>query len=65
VLELLNPDTVLRDLGVDEAGHDIILLCFEKERAHCHRELVAERFHETRGITVPELGTDATTLLTF
>jgi uncharacterized protein (DUF488 family) len=65
VLELLNPDTVLRDLGVDEAGHDIILLCFEKERAHCHRGLVAEWFHETRGITVPEIGTDAITLLTF
>ncbi len=65
ILSVLDPDTVLRDLGVDGSGHDIILLCFEKERTHCHRGLVAEWFHETRGITVTELGTDATTQLTL
>lgn len=65
ILSVLDPDTVLRDLESLGAGHDIILLCFEKERAHCHRGLVAEWFHETRGIRVPELGTDATIQLTF
>ena len=65
ILSVLDPDEVLRDLENLGAGHEIILLCFEKDRTHCHRGLVAEWFHETRGITVPELGTDATTQLTF
>ena len=65
VLSVLDPDNVLRDLGVDGAGHDIVLLCFEKERTHCHRGLVAAWFHETKGIIVPEIGTNATTQLTF
>jgi hypothetical protein len=62
---VLDPDVVLRDLGVDGAGHDIILLCFEKERPHCHRILVAAWLYETRGITVPELGEESVTQLTF
>jgi hypothetical protein len=65
VLSGLDPDNVLRDLGVDRAGHDIILLCFERERAHCHRGLVAAWFLETKGIVVPEIGSDATKQLTF
>ena len=63
VLAALDPDTVLRDLGVDGSDHDIILLCFEKDRTHCHRGLVAAWLHETRGITVPELGNESPTLL--
>jgi DNA-directed RNA polymerase subunit N (RpoN/RPB10) len=63
VLSVLDPDKVLRNLGVDRAGHDIILLCFEKERTHCHRGQVAVWFHETRGITVPELGEESATQL--
>ena len=63
VLSVLDPDEVLRDLGVERAGHDIILLCFEKERAHCHRGLVAAWFFETRGIRVPELGDESVTRL--
>jgi uncharacterized protein YeaO (DUF488 family) len=65
ILAVLDPDIVLRELNGDIAAHDIVLLCFEKDRTHCHRGLVAEWFHETRGFTVPELGTDATTHLTF
>lgn len=56
VLSVLDPDVVLRDLNTEMTGHDIILLCFEKDRAHCHRGLVAEWFHETKGILVPEVG---------
>jgi uncharacterized protein YeaO (DUF488 family) len=63
VLACLDPDEVLRDLNVDRAGHDIILLCFEKDRMHCHRGLVAEWFHETKGIRVPELGEESITQL--
>ena len=63
VLAGLDPDEVLRDLNIEGAGHDIILLCFEKERAHCHRGLVAEWFHETKGIIVPELGEESVTHL--
>jgi uncharacterized protein (DUF488 family) len=62
---VIDPDEVLRHLEKLGAGHENILLCFEKDRTHCHRGLVAEWFHETRGITVPELGTDATMQLTF
>jgi hypothetical protein len=65
VLVNLDPDTVLRDLESLDAGNDIVLLCFEKERTHCHRGLVAEWFLETRGIRVPELGTDPTLQQTF
>jgi hypothetical protein len=65
VLSVLDPDAVLRDLCVDGAGHDILLCCFEKERAHCHRGLVAAWFFETRGITVPELGQESVTHLPF
>lgn len=58
ILSALDPDEVLHDLNADGAGYDIVLLCFEKDRRHCHRGLVAEWFAETKGIRVPELGTD-------
>jgi len=58
VLAVLDPDKVLRDLETLGAGHDIILLCFEKDRTHCHRGLVAEWFLEKKGITMPEIGKD-------
>jgi hypothetical protein len=60
VLDTLDPDEVLRDLNVDGAGHDIVLLCFERDRTHCHRGLVAEWLYDTNGIRVPELGADPT-----
>jgi hypothetical protein len=50
-LDVLDPDKVLQDLRVETAGHDIILLCFERDRIRCHRGLVAEWFRETWGIT--------------
>jgi hypothetical protein len=65
VLANLDPGQVLRDLESLCAGHDIILLCFEKERTHCHRGLVAEWFLERMGIRVPELGADPTLQQTF
>jgi uncharacterized protein YeaO (DUF488 family) len=65
VLSMLDPDEVLRDLGVDGSGHDIVLLCFEKERTHCHRGLVAAWFFETKGIRVAEIGQESVTHLPF
>jgi hypothetical protein len=65
VLDILDPDTVFRDLNADRAGHNIVLLCFEKDRAHCHRGLVAEWLHETKGIMVPELGGESGVQLTL
>src|SRR5512136_2258650 len=59
ILSVLDPDEMLRDLNVDGAGHDIVLLCFEKDRSHCHRGLVAAWFRETKGIIVPELGDES------
>jgi hypothetical protein len=63
VLSMLDPDKVLRDLGVDGSGYDIVLLCFERNRTYCHRGLVAEWFSETKGITVPELEEESVTQL--
>lgn len=63
ILSVLDPDEVLRDLNVENTDHDILLLCFEKQRAHCHRGLVAMWLRETRGIWVPELGDESVTLL--
>ena len=63
VLDVLDPDEVLRDLGVDGAGHDIVLLCFEKDRTRCHRGLVAEWLYEAKGITVPEISEEPVTRL--
>jgi uncharacterized protein (DUF488 family) len=65
VLDVLDPDKVLQDLGAETAGHDIILLCFEKDRTRCHRGLVAAWLFETRGIAVPELGQESIKQLTF
>jgi hypothetical protein len=63
VLSVLDPDEVLRDLTREQACHDTVLLCFEKERAYCHRVLVAAWLYETRGIRVPERGEESLTQL--
>jgi len=60
ILAPLDPDEVLAELAVLAGGPDIILLCFEKDRSHCHRGLVAEWFREKRGLPVPELGDTGT-----
>jgi uncharacterized protein YeaO (DUF488 family) len=65
ILSILDPDEVIRDLCLNDADHDIVLLCFEKDRSHCYRGLVAEWFLETKGIRVPELGADPTLQQTF
>jgi hypothetical protein len=65
VLSVLDPDEVLRDLDVEKADYDIVLLCFEKNRTHCHRGLVAEWLYETKGIRVPEIGQDTVTQRTL
>jgi hypothetical protein len=54
VLDRLDPDQVLKDLSTLCPGNDIVLLCFEKDRTHCHRGLVAEWLFRTKGIAVPE-----------
>jgi len=65
ILSVLDPDQVLRDLNADGAGHDIVLLCFEKDRTHCHRGIVAEWFLETKGVRVPEIGNESGLQLTL
>jgi len=54
---------VLRDPGVDGAGHDTLRRCSGKERGHCHWGLVTAWFRETTGIRVPEPGEDPLTQL--
>jgi uncharacterized protein YeaO (DUF488 family) len=56
VLSPLDPDEVLRALETLCPGRDIVLLCFERDRARCHRGLVAAWFQEEKGIVVPEIG---------
>jgi hypothetical protein len=63
ILSMPGPDEVLRDPGVNRSDHDILLLCFEKWRADCHRGLVAVWLRETRGIGVLELGDESVTLV--
>jgi len=65
ILTPLDPDTVLRELGMEGTDHDIVLLCFEKDRSHCHRGLVAEWLEETKGIRVPEQGSGPGIQTTF
>lgn len=54
-LDRLSPQKVLDDLG-----KDAVLLCWEKPGDFCHRRLVAEWLEKAIGITVPELGLEAT-----
>jgi hypothetical protein len=56
-----NPDKGLRQSDSCVSSAFFTCLCFEKERAHCHQGLVAAWFHETREITVPELGSESVT----
>jgi hypothetical protein len=46
----LNAAQVVADLGPDA-----VLLCFERDRAECHRRLVAEWIEAETGVKVPEL----------
>jgi hypothetical protein len=51
ILESLDPEEVLRDLG-----DDAVLLCWEAPGVRSHRRRVAEWLEESLGIVVPELG---------
>jgi len=68
-------DHVLRDLDPQHtwdvlhkmaAGHEPVLLCFERPPLTtsnwCHRRIVAEWFEEKLGVQVPEYGTEQTAL---
>lgn len=65
ILGPLDPDEILEDLKRFAGSDEIVLLCFEKDRSHCHRGLVAAWFEETKGIRVPELGDETVTRLPF
>jgi len=54
ILSRLDPKKVLDDLKVAITDHDIIILCWEKDRSACHRGLVAQWFERTMGFEVPE-----------
>lgn len=41
--------------AVADLGPDAVLLCFEADRAECHRGLVAEWIQAQTGIEVPEV----------
>ena len=55
ILSRLDPQKVLNDLKVATTQHDIILLCWEKDRSTCHRGLVAQWFKKTLDLEVPEV----------
>jgi len=50
VLEVLDPATVLKEIG-----QDAVLLCWEAPGKFCHRHLVATWFKETLGLEVSEI----------
>jgi hypothetical protein len=65
ILGPLDPDIVLEELTRIAGSDDIVLLCFEKDRTHCHRGIVAAWLEEMTGIRVPELGDETVTRLPF
>lgn len=54
-LDALGPDAVLGRLADLGGGKPVIVLCFEKDRADCHRGVLAEWLSARAGLTVPEL----------
>ena len=55
MLNILNPDQVLKDLHTLAEGKDIALICFEKPSDFCHRHLVAKWLQDKTGLTIEEL----------
>lgn len=42
VLDKLDPSIIIHMLETMGKGRDVCLLCFERDKDHCHRSLVAE-----------------------
>lgn len=42
ILAKLDPNQVVTELAALSSGRDIVLCCFERDRAQCHRSLVGE-----------------------
>ncbi len=54
VLDMLNAESVYRDLEKLSNGDDCVLLCYEKSGDFCHRHLVANWLSDNLGIEVKE-----------
>ena len=54
VLDMLNAESVYRDLDKLSNGDDCVLLCYEKSGDFCHRHLVANWLSDNLGIEVKE-----------
>lgn len=55
ILDNLDPQQVVRELENLANGQDIVLLCYERPDAFCHRHLVAE-WLKSHGILCEEWG---------
>lgn len=53
ILDKLDPQQVVRELEDLAGGRDIVLLCYERPEAFCHRHLVAE-WLKSHGISCEE-----------
>ena len=51
----LDAEKVFQDLKRISQGKDIVLCCYERPEAFCHRHIVAEWLNEQLGITVEEI----------
>lgn len=56
ILDTLNPKETYDQLRLLADGKDFALVCYEKDRTHCHRSLVGDWF-EKAGMKVIEFGT--------
>lgn len=56
VLDMLNAESVYRDLEKLSNGNDCVLLCYEKVGDFCHRHLVANWLQDKLSIEVKEYG---------
>lgn len=48
ILSNLNPQKVVNDLYQLSNGNDIVLLCYDKPNAFCHRHLVSKWLNDNR-----------------
>ena len=55
ILDNLDPQQVVRELENLAGGRDIVLLCYERPEAFCHRHLVA-KWLKSHGILCEEWG---------
>ncbi len=55
ITEQHDPDSIYNRLEKNFSGKDVVLLCYEKKGAFCHRRLLADWIEKAMGIEIKEL----------